>query len=108
MRHPLDTFLVTRADGSPLAVHRGLPKSELLASPGDGEVLVYAVGRLTRAEHRHIEAAVTIFRDMNFSASATPPRVFFRGERPFMRVAEDGKEVREGLRGMLGGLLGGR
>jgi hypothetical protein len=108
MRHPLDTFVVTRADGSPLAVHRGLPKSEVLASPGDGEVLVYEVGRLTRAEHRHVEAAVTIFRDLSFSATATTPHVFFRGDRPFMRVAEDGKEVREGLRGMLGSILGGR
>jgi hypothetical protein len=106
MRHAGRTFLIVAAGGRPLAVYRGLPKPERMVRASEGDTLVYDLGRLSSADHARLLDALAVFRELPFLlAEGAPAPLLVVGGEPFMRVGEDGKEIRAGLGGRLLDLL---
>jgi hypothetical protein len=99
-------LIVAAATARPLAVFRGLPlqtKKLALASPG--VTLVYDAGKLSAQDHTRLLEGLGILRGLAYE-NLDAPQVLLVGGEPMLVLDGEGKELREGIAGIGGHVLG--
>jgi hypothetical protein len=93
IRHLRRTFLLVAQGGYPIAVLLGLPRPDRIPRAGQGQVLVYDLGRLGADEHARLVDALATLRELPYLAEGAPS-VLLVGGSPAMVVDHDRKASR--------------